>query len=83
MDLYSCADIRRTRDAAGSVTQNSLERRRKGTKMHVTRAPGDHGFPAIRLNGKWLAGFGFRIGEEITVKAEDGRTTIAVKGDLQ
>ena len=61
---------------AGVVAESSLDRRRKGVRMHVTRAPGERDFPAIRLNGKWLAHFGFRIGEEVIVKAEEGRITI-------
>lgn len=52
-------------------------KRQTGITLHVTRTlTNDDDVPAIRFSGKWLGRLGFGQGQEITVKAEQGRITI-------
>jgi hypothetical protein len=35
--------------------------------------------PSIRLNGKWLAGLGFAVGEKVSVGTSDNKLVITLK----
>ncbi len=53
------------------------ETRRCGKEMKVVGFPQNGGsVPSVRVAGQWLERFGFRLGDTVTLTADEGRIVI-------
>lgn len=52
--------------------------RENGKSLRVAAFPqGGHSVPAVRVAGKWLERFGFRLGDGVVLTASPGRIVIS------
>jgi len=57
---------------------NSDRVRENGKRLRVVAFPqGDQSVPAVRVAGKWLERFGFRVGDSVVLTASPDRIVIS------
>lgn len=65
------------RRGARIAYEASIERRKTGKALKVVEFPqGGAEVPAIRVAGRWLERFGFALGDDVVLRARQGKIVI-------